>query len=383
LGPGSNPLPRALPDHAELAFRIFSTRDEDARQWHQLLGSQRWHDVFFGIEYARAYERSQGCEVLLASYTGESGRILMPFALRDLRRLPFMARAGIDGPVYDMTSLYPFGGPIAFLGNNEASEQLHHDFHKSLAQYCDRNRIVAQFTAFHPLLENHRDSQATGLVEVKCRKEIVWIDLSKDETALFREMSAGHRGAVSRARRCGVVIEHHPADSTILAEFTVLYREMVRRVGANERWNFPDAYFEQCAACLGRDHVTVFNARYRFEIIASALILHDNETAYYHLASGPRENARNLRPNHLLIFELALWAKASGYRRLLLGGGLDPNDGIFRFKAGFSKSRSWLYTSNVVYDQQLYRRVCEAREAWDKEMGIETLSTNFFPAYRG
>jgi hypothetical protein len=374
-----------LPHHAELAFRIFSTRDEDAHQWHQTLDHLRRqvNDVFFGIEYARAYERSQGCEVLLASYSEASGRILMPFALRDLHRLPFMARAGIDDPVYDMTSLYPFGGPIASLTSENAILQLHHNFHKSLAQYCSRHRIVAQFTAFHPFLENHRGPQATGLVDVQCRKEVVWIDLGKDESALFREMSTGHRRAVSRARRCGVVIERHAADSTSLAEFGVLYREMARRVGANERWNFPDAYFEQCAGCLGRDHVTVFNAKHRFETIASALILHDHETAYYHLSSGSRENARNLRPNHLLIFELALWAKANGCRRLLLGGGSEPNDGIFRFKVGFSKNRSWLYTSNVVHDQRLYCRVCEAREAWDKEMGIEALSTDFFPAYRG
>ena len=134
MGPGSNLLSRALLDYAEWAFRIFSTRDEDAHQWHQPSDSQKQDkDIFFGIEYARAYERSQGCKVLLASYTVESGRILMPFALRDLRRLPFMARAGIDGPVYDMTSLYPFGGPIAFLNRNEASEQLHHNFHKFLS----------------------------------------------------------------------------------------------------------------------------------------------------------------------------------------------------------------------------------------------------------
>jgi len=377
-------MSRTLPDRAKLAFRIFSTRDEDAHQWHQSFDPLRWQDkdVFFGIEYARAYERSQRYEVFLASYTEGSGRILMPFALRDLRRLPFMARAGVDGPIYDMTSLYPFGGPIALLRSEEASEQLHHNFHKSLAQYCTTNRVVAQFTAFHPLLENHRGLQATGLVKIECRKEVVWIDLDKDESTLFREMSSNHRRAVSRARRCGVVIEHHLPDSARLAEFTVLYREMVRRVGADERWNFPDAYFEQCAGCLGSDHVTVFNARRGFETIASALVLHDNETAYYHLCSGSRESARNFRPNHLLIFELALWAKTRGCRRLFLGGGSQPNDGLFRFKVGFSNSRSWLYTSNVVYDQQLYRRVCEAREAWDKERGIEPPSTDFFPAYR-
>ena len=384
MSPGGNPLSRVLSHKTESEFRIFSTRGEDAVQWQRSLDQLRQQDkdIYLSVEYARAYERSHGCEALLAAYTEESSLILMPFALRDVRRLPFFARAALDGSVYDITSLYPFGGPIACPGGERASVELHRNFQRHLAQYCASRRIVAQFTAFHPLLDNHQGLEATGLVKVERRKEVVWIDLDKEETTLFREMSTGHRRAVSRARRLGVTIEHHRADEASLAEFSALYREMILRVGAGERWHFPDAYFEECALCLGPDHVSLCTAKQSGETIASALILHDNETAYYHLSSGSREGARHLRANHLLIFELALWAKARGCRRLLLGGGSEPEDGIFRFKAGFSKSRSWLYTSNVVYDQQLYRLLCDARDAWDQEMGIPAPSTDFFPAYR-
>jgi len=378
-------LSRALTDEVRSEFRIFSTRDEDVDRWQQSLDplGEPDHDLFYGVEYARAYERSQECEVLLACYEEGSDRILMPFALRDLRKLPFIAQTGIECPAYDMTSLYPFGGPVASLGNEQGSLQLHRNFQVSLARYCRQKRIVSQFTAFHPLLENHRGLQGTGLVEVERRKEVVWIDLNKPQASLFREMSTGHRRAVTRARRCGVVVEDHVADAARLAEFTVLYHEMLHRVGASERWNFPDAYFEQCAACLRADNVAVFIARRGVETLASALILCGDRIAYYHLSSGARERARDLRPNHLLIFELALWAKTRGCHRLLLGGGAEPNDGIFRFKAGFSKNRSWLYTSNAVYDEQLYSRLCEARSEWDRVVGNQERSTDFFPAYRG
>ena len=382
MRPGGNPLSRVLSHKTESEFRIFSTRGGDAAWWQRSLGQLRQQDIYFSVEYARAYERSHGCEALLAAYTEENSLILMPFALRDVRRLPFFARAAIDGPVYDITSLYPFGGPIGCPGGKRASVELHRNFQRHLAEYCASRRIVAQFTAFHPLLDNHQGPEATGLVKIERRKEVVWVDLDKDEATLFREMSTGHRRAVSRARRVGVIIEHHRADEAGLAEFSALYREMTLRVGAGERWHFPDAYFEECASCLGPDRVSLCNAKQSGETIASALILHDKETAYYHLSSGSREGARHLRANHALIFELALWAKAKGCRRLLLGGGSEPEDGIFRFKAGFSKSRSWLYTSNVVYDQPLYRLLCEARDAWDQESGIEVIPTDFFPAYR-
>jgi hypothetical protein len=372
------------PHQTESEFRIFSTRGDDAAQWQRSLEQLRQQDkdIYLSVEYARAYERSHGCEALLAAYTEENSLILMPFALRDVRRLPFFAPAAIEGPVYDITSLYPFGGPIACLGSEQASAQLHRNFQRHLAQYCASRGIVAQFTTFHPLLDNHQGPEATGLVKIERRKEVVWIDLNKEEATLFREMSTGHRRAVSRARRLGVTIEHRRADEASLAEFNALYRQMILRVGADERWHFPDSYFDECALCLGPDHVSLCTAKQSGETIASALILHDNETAYYHLSSGSRQGARHLRANHLLIFELALWAKARGCGRLLLGGGSAPEDGIFRFKAGFSKSRSWLYTSNVVYDQQLYCLLCEARDAWDQEIGVHAPSTDFFPAYR-
>ena len=158
MRPGGNPLSRVLPHQTESEFRIFSTRGEDAAQWQRSLGQLRQQDkdIYFSVEYARAYERSHGCEALLAAYTEEDGLILLPFALRDVRRLPFFARAAIDGPVYDITSLYPFGGPLARLGSEQASAQLHGNFQRHLARYCASRRIVAQFTAFHPLLDNHQ-----------------------------------------------------------------------------------------------------------------------------------------------------------------------------------------------------------------------------------
>ena len=262
MRPGGNPLSRVLPHQTESEFRIFSTRGDGAAQWQRSLEQLRPQDkdIYLSVEYARAYERSHGCEALLAAYTEENSLILMPFALRDVRRLPFFARAAIDGSVYDIASLYPFGGPIARLGSEQASAQLHRNFQEHLAQYCASRRIVAQFTVFHPLLDNHRGLEATGLVKIERRKEVVWIDLDKEETALFREMSTGHRRAVTRARRLGVTIEHHRADAASLAEFSALYREMTLRVGAGERWHFPDSYFEECALCLGPDHVSLCNA---------------------------------------------------------------------------------------------------------------------------
>jgi hypothetical protein len=369
----------------EPVFKVLSTRGEDAAEWRRYLlqFKDQDRDIFFSVDYACAYERGHGCDAFLAAYVESGGLILMPFALRDVRQLAFIERARVGGSVYDMTSLYPFGGPIAHCGSGQLREQLHRNFQKHLASYCAGRGIVAQFIAFHPLLENHKAPQATGLLDIERRKEVVWIDLEKSEEALIGDMSSGHRRGISLARRRGVVVEHCRPEATNLAQFAAHYRQMLGRVGAHDRWNFSDKYFEQCAECLGHDHVSLFNARRHSETITSALILHDKETVHYHLSSGSHAHTRQYHANHLLIFELALWAKARGCRRLVLGGGARVRDGVFRFKALFSKSRAWLYTTNVVHDRRLYGQLCQAHAAWNAARGLPARSDDFFPAYRG
>src|SRR5262245_36856283 len=139
-------------------LEILSTREDDAASWRRAFErlGQPDKDLHFTVEYARAYQRSYDCAAFLAVSGKEDCCILMPFALRDVRKLPFMAQSGFDGPVYDITSLYTFGGPVARLDDESASRSMHRGFQQALAAYCANKCIVTQFTAFHPLLANHR-----------------------------------------------------------------------------------------------------------------------------------------------------------------------------------------------------------------------------------
>jgi hypothetical protein len=364
-------------------LEILSTRDGDAAAWRRELDRlrERDRDIHFTVEYARAYERSYDCETFLAVYGQEDRCILMPFALRDVRKLPFMAQSGVDGPVYDITSMYTFGGPVARLDDESASRSLHCGFQQAWAAYCANNRIVTQFTAFHPLLANHRGPDATGLVEIKRRKEVVWIDLRRDGDALLQSFAQNRRRSISRARQLGVTAGLKAPDRSVRAEFKNLYHLAMQRAHASERWMLPDSYVDNFIDCLGPERFLFFNAECNGRVLVSALVLRGGSTAYYHLI-GSHEDALPMCANHLLVYELALWAKSKGCLRLFLGGGLEPEDGIFRFKAGFSNERAWFYTANAVYDQGLYRRLCEARDGWDRARGIQPRSSDFFPAYR-
>ena len=333
------------------------------------------------MDYGRAYQRSYGQQVLLAAYGDADLYLLMPFVLRDVGRLPWMSNAAIGGPVYDITNLYAFGGPVTRAGDEQADRRLHADFHLDFTQYCLSNRIATQFVAFHPLLENHKGLQETGLVEVKPRKPVVWIDLTADVADLFRDLPRNHRWSIAKARRLGVRTRVEPCDPPAPDIFRQLYRAKMEALAADERWLLPHSYCEDFSQCLGPQRISLFNATQDGEILASAMTLRSDEIAYYHLV-GARGDARRFCADHLLLHDLALWAKAQGCKQLLLGGGVEPDDGVFRFKARFSSRRSWFFTANIIYDERLYRRLCDARDSWDPPDAGARRSHEFFPAYR-
>ena len=364
-------------------LRILSTADDDAAVWTDLFNRlpPKFQDLHFSVDYGRAYQRSYGQQVLLAAYGDADSYLLMPFVLRDVGRLPWMSNAAIGGPVYDITNLYAFGGPVTRAGDEQADRRLHADFHLDFTQYCLSNRIATQFVAFHPLLENHKGLQETGLVEVKPRKPVVWIDLTADVADLFRDLPRNHRWSIAKARRLGVRTRVEPCDPPALDIFRQLYRAKMEALAADERWLLPQSYCEDFSQCLGPQRISLFNATQDGEILASAMTLRSDEIAYYHLV-GARGDARRFCADHLLLHDLALWAKAQGCKQLLLGGGVEPDDGVFRFKARFSSRRSWFFTANIIYDERLYRRLCDARDSWDPPDAGARRSHEFFPAYR-
>jgi Acetyltransferase (GNAT) domain len=362
---------------------LTTTEENDALTWIRHFEGLRDQDkdIHFTLEYARAYQQSFRLDVFLAVYSESDSYIMMPFLLRNVHQLPFMAQAAKEGPIYDMASLYSFGGPIERISNGGNRRELYAGFQKALTRYCLAKRIITQFTAFHPLLENHSGLESTGSVEISRRKAVVWIDLQDPAEALFRDLSQNHRRSISKAIRFGVKAGPQEWNGTSIAKFIELYRAKMDAVRADPRWSLPETYCDDLATHLGADRVCLFGAKFDGRVVAMALAIYCKSAAYYHFVGGTEE-ARHLRAQHLLVYELALWAKAKGCQRLHLGGGNDPEDGIFRFKAGFSNRRSWFYTSNAIYDTQAYSRLCEVRNTWDLSNGLQSLTTQFFPAYR-
>lgn len=153
------------------------------------------------------------------------------------------------------------------------------------------------------------------------------------------------------------------------------------RHNADEIWQLTPEYFNNCLSCLGKDHIAIFNASYDDQVIASYFVIHGFSTAYYHFG-GSHKEAFDLRANNLLIYEIALWAKSMGYRWFHLGGGIEPGDGVYRFKSGFSNTSAHLYSSKIIHIPAIYDQLCQFKNEWNLNRH-ENTRAGFFPAYKG
>jgi lipid II:glycine glycyltransferase (peptidoglycan interpeptide bridge formation enzyme) len=118
------------------------------------------------------------------------------------------------------------------------------------------------------------------------------------------------------------------------------------------------------------------------EVASAYLLMHDFSTAYYHFG-GSDDRFYNLRPNNLLLFETALWAKRIGFRHYHLGGGVSStaDDSLLRYKAGFSDRRAKLYTYGRVHSRSVYDRLCELKISHERSVG-QINDSDYFPLYR-
>ncbi len=113
-------------------------------------------------------------------------------------------------------------------------------------------------------------------------------------------------------------------------------------------------------------------------VIAATLYLHDSDDVYSYLGGADHEH-QQLRPTNAVVHDTIRWAREQGKRRLILGGGYRPGDGIFRFKASFSPQRAELELARRVHLPDDLERLTEA---WREHNGPGADPGDYFPAYR-
>jgi lipid II:glycine glycyltransferase (peptidoglycan interpeptide bridge formation enzyme) len=241
-------------------------------------------------------------------------------------------------------------------------------------RFLRSNDVVTEFIHLHPW------KSCIGALREQCLqldREIVYVDLTWPEECLWRtSFNYACRKNIARSQRENVRVF---AASTMadIREFYRIYVDTMKRRQALEHYFFSLDYFTAIFEQL-QGSARFAMAEYRGQVVAGTLYLHDRDDVYSYLG-GADSNFQQLRPTNAIIYDTILWGQRHGRRRLILGGGYAPNDGIFRFKASFSPERAKFFVYRCVHRFETYEALCRS---WSSLYGREGESSVYFPRYR-
>jgi hypothetical protein len=283
--------------------------------------------------------------------------------------LPLLIRA-IPGGGLDASSPYGYPGPIGKGTDDAAFVRV------ALAAGLQALRdagLVSVFVRLHPLLN---PVPPEGIGVLVHHGETVSIDLTLPTDAIWAQMRLNHRRDIVRATKLGFVARVDE-DWTHFETFKCLYRQTMERRSASPFYFFPDEYFRDLRAALGRS-LRLCVVEKAGVVAAAGLFVETDGIVEYHL-SGSDGRLQSVQPTKLLIHFAGGWARERGNSVLHLGGGVGGiADSLLQFKGGFSPRRHPFVTLRIVVDEQEYERLVAARHP-----EIDPLRrSGFFPLYR-
>jgi hypothetical protein len=339
---------------------------QDRAEWQALLPADA--SVFGSVEFATIVEEHTGYVARLLVFQASDGAIAYPVFLRAVQGLPF---ADLAQPGTWDTLSPEYTGPLAL---SPVSPSIVGAFQRGLAQYCREKRIVAEFAHLHPWCCVLQPSPDNG---VQLDREIVYVDLTVPVEELWsNSFSYACRKNISRSLNAGIRV-FSASTSQHIKEFHRVYTGTMDRNGAASKYYFPLSYFmaffEQVT-----DNARFVLAEQEGRVIAGTLYLHDREDVYSYLG-GADHAFQHLRPTNAVVYDTISWGQGAGKKRLVLGGGYRPGDGIFQFKAGFSPLRAPFSTYKRVHMPEEYAGLCDR---WAEYYNSDIARHDYFPAYR-
>ncbi|MDE2028087.1 MAG: GNAT family N-acetyltransferase [Candidatus Omnitrophica bacterium] len=347
---------------------------EDRERWIKYLGMlpEGKQDVYLGPDYYALYQTPE--KRVECFFAEEGGKVfLYPYLKTHINRAVDFE---LDGDFYDIEGAYGYNGFAVSDDDADFSRRCAGIF----AQYCSRERIVAEFMRLNPLWPM---PGAESWWDLKPAKKNVYVDLTLSPEDLWMD-SYEHcvRKNVNKARQMGVEIrsyEGRDMDESLLGEFLNIYHHTMERNNSGADYFFSQDYFRKVCSLLPRQSLFFF-AYLNGQPVSCELVLISKKNAYSFLG-GTLQQAQASRPNNLLKHELILHLQSLHLERYLLGGGKSENDGIFGYKKTFSKKGVLDFSiACKVCDHNAYEEICRL---WrEKFPSKQAEYANYFLKYR-
>jgi sugar O-acyltransferase (sialic acid O-acetyltransferase NeuD family) len=341
---------------------------KEIEKWNQALRNCGHFDIFHTTEFHRIDQLVHAGDAYLFAFDYLGHFAALPIVVRPIN-LSFM-----NSELKDITSVYGYPGPITSVDvDSEIAEEFKKSFQSSLQGFLKKAGFISLFSRTNPFYP--AQWLLDEIAEIEPLSSLVTINLLDSDEDYRRNMSKGHRYDIRRAATSGVTVEEDK-DFSCFPDFVSLYNETMHRVHASSSYFFTDEYYLNLRQELG-DGLKLFIARQNDVIISAALFIFSNGIIHYYL-SGSSTAGLTANGAKMIIDTVRNIGKRMSYRIFNLGGGVGSSeDDLFRFKAGFSKSRVPFSIIKMIIDRDQYTALCTYRQ-----FGAEMLHSYYFPAYR-
>jgi len=355
-----------------LDFSVVNERNKYHNAWIESL-SKRPHDHPGFLEmmkpalyrpFAVIYQHSS------------SSRIIYPFYCCCLKDFP--AFSDLNTSYMHMVSPYGYGGPL-YEGLQSEHQETSIAFEKIFNDELSKRDFVSEFVREDIFSERLAIRSSGTLVE---QQPNVVVRLQRSDEDIWRTYKAKVRKNVNRANEFLLNIKFD-RDGEYLAQFIEIYYETMKRTAASKNFMIPEEKFRNITETLGHEggvmYVHISDGE---RIVSSEMLLLSPDTIYSFLG-GTLEGAFEKRPNDLLKHEVVQWGRKNGFKWYVLGGGLTPLDGIFRYKQAFDPESIFpFYVRKNIVNPDIYQSLVAKRCSFESGVGNNWIARpDFFPEY--
>ena len=325
-------------------FEILSLGDN--AKWKHLYQSivPDKRDIYFTPEYYSLYQNYGDGEVRCFVFKQDGEVVLYPFLINLITSLGYE----LDKEYYDIQGAYGYNGIIASSENADFIAA----FWEAFDAYCQKNDIVAEFTRFHPLLNNYR--LASPKMKSFFSRHTVALDLTDDDIWMH-QISSKNRNMIRKAEKEEVTI----VESDDYETFRRLYDGTMTDLHAENFYFFPKSYYDEYKQTFKGESMLCF-AMLDGKAIAGSMFMFSEDYAHYHLSARDREYSK-YAANNLILWYAIQKAKERGCKWFHFGGGTTSNedDSLLKFKKGFSKTLCEFWIGKRVHNQTVYDQIVE------------------------
>lgn len=353
-------------------YKVLTT--EKSAEWKnylELLPIEQ-QDIYYTPEYYSLYENYGDGKALCFVYEKDGKLALYPFLINSVNELGYE----LDKEYYDIQGAYGYNGVVS----NSYDTSFIEAFYKAFGSYCIDKNIIAEFTRFHPLINNYGFSQHN--MKVVFDRKTVMLNLGKHSSIneiWVNEYNKRARNNCKRAIKQGVSFStaKKPED---YEKFYEIYLQTLDFVGASKYYYFNKRFIKD-VCCNIKPHTTLILAWLNNILVGGIIFFCYGKYANNYL-SASSVNYRNLNTKEYLQDIAIKMAFDNNCSFMHLGGGNSnkPDDSLFAFKSKFSKETGEFYIGKKVHNPGVYDKIVDQ---WiNKNPDKEMKHKNFLLKYR-